>query len=79
MSTANARIAGINGRSKPKYKIPSMRQIRDIPWNGMKVVSTSSGCGGSCLGYRMAGYKVVWANEFVGHAQECYKLNARKY
>jgi DNA (cytosine-5)-methyltransferase 1 len=61
--------------SKPPYRVPSMAEIKAIPWNGFKVVSTFSGCGGSCLGYRMAGFKVVWASEFVPAAQEVYRLN----
>ena len=64
-----------NTLTKPKYKIPSMAEIRSLPWNGYRVASTFSGGGGSCLGYRMAGYKVVYANEFVPAAQETYKAN----
>ncbi len=60
---------------KPKYKVPSMKEIEEKEWNGYKVVSTFSGGGGSCLGYRMAGYHVVYANEFVEEAQKTYKLN----
>ncbi len=62
--------------SKPRYRIPSMKEIGAVKPNGFKVVSTFSGCGGSCLGYRMAGFKIVWANEFVPAAQESYKANA---
>ncbi len=40
-----------------------------------KVVSTFSGCGGSSLGYTLAGYKVLLAVEFDAHAVESYKLN----
>lgn len=58
-----------------EYKIPSMKEIEAIPWNGYNVVSTFSGGGGSCLGYRMAGYRVLWANEFVEEARNCYRLN----
>lgn len=61
--------------NKPFYRVPSMKEIESLPWNGYNVVSTFSGTGGSCLGYRMAGYKVRWANEFIPAAQECYKLN----
>jgi DNA (cytosine-5)-methyltransferase 1 len=43
--------------------------------NGLKVVSTFSGCGGSCLGFEMAGFDVVWASEFVPAAREVYRLN----
>jgi DNA (cytosine-5)-methyltransferase 1 len=60
---------------KPPYRVPSMAEIREIPWNGLRVVSTFSGCGGSCLGWRMAGYKVVWASEFIPKAQETYRAN----
>ena len=60
---------------KPLYRVPSMAEVAAIPWNGFKVASTFSGCGGSCLGYRMAGFKVVWANEFVPAAQESYRAN----
>ena len=42
-----------------------MAEIREIPWNGLTVASTFSGAGGSSLGYRMAGYRVLYANEFV--------------
>lgn len=52
-----------------------MDEIRATPWNGLKVASTFSGAGGSCTGYRMAGYRVVWANEFVPAAQDSYRAN----
>lgn len=61
--------------NKPPYKVPSMKEIEAIEWNGYNVVSTFSGCGGSCLGYRMAGYRVLWANEFLPAAQNSYKAN----
>ena len=62
-------------KSMNEYKVPSMKEIEALPWNGYKVVSTFSGGGGSCLGYRMAGYHVVYANEFVEEAQKTYRLN----
>lgn len=61
---------------KPPYRVPLMSEIVALPWNGLKVASTFSGAGGSCTGYRMAGFKVVWANEFVPAAQASYKANA---
>ena len=57
------------------YKVPSMKEIESVEPNGYNVVSTFSGAGGSCLGYRMAGYKVRWANEFIPAAQETYRAN----
>ena len=65
----------IQKESKPPYCVPSMPEISAISWNGYTVASTFSGCGGSCLGYRMAGFKVVWANEFVPAAQASYRAN----
>ena len=62
-------------KKKPAYTIPTMKEIESLPWNGFNVVSTFSGCGGSCLGYRMAGFKVLWANEFVASAKASYKRN----
>jgi DNA (cytosine-5)-methyltransferase 1 len=64
-----------SGPPKPPYQVPPMAEIAAIPWNGFNVVSTFSGCGGSCLGYRMAGFRVLWANEFVPAAQEPYRAN----
>lgn len=52
-----------------------MREINNIPWNGYNVVYTFSGGGGSCLGYRMAGFRVIYANEFVSEAQRTYTAN----
>ena len=60
---------------KPTYRVPSMDEIRALPWNGFTVASTFSGCGGSSLGYRMAGFKVAWASEFVPEARATYLSN----
>lgn len=68
-------MSGQVNLSKPAYRVPLMAEIADLDWNGYNVVSTFSGAGGSCLGYRMAGYRVLWANEFIPAAQETYKLN----
>ena len=65
--------------AKPPYKVPSMADIAALPPNGFNVASTFSGCGGSSLGYRMAGFKMLWANEFVEAARETYKANAAPY
>ena len=61
--------------NKPSYSVPNMAAIAAIPWNGYCVISTFSGCGGSCLGFEMAGFKVIWASEFIPAAQEVYRLN----
>ena len=53
-----------------------MVEIAGIAPNGFKVASTFSGAGGSSLGYRLAGFSVVYANEFVEAAREVYRANA---
>jgi DNA (cytosine-5)-methyltransferase 1 len=60
---------------KPPYSVPTMDEVRGIPWNGLSVASTFSGCGGSSTGYRMAGFKVLWASEFIEAARESYAAN----
>jgi DNA (cytosine-5)-methyltransferase 1 len=52
-----------------------MAEITAVLRNGYRAVSTFSGCGGSCLGYRMAGFEMLWASEFIPAAQEVYRLN----
>lgn len=73
------RSEGSRGVIKPPYQVPSMADIAAMPPNGFTVASTFSGCGGSSLGYRMAGYRVLWCNEFVPAARECYRANAAPY
>lgn len=63
--------------AKPPFVIPSMEEIAAIKPNGFKAVSTFSGCGGSCLGLRLAGFDVLWASEFVEAARETYSRNHR--
>lgn len=60
---------------KPPYRVPSSAEIRAVPWNGLTVASTFSGTGGTCLGYRMAGYRVAWANDCDPSAQRNYRIN----
>jgi len=60
---------------KPAYRVPSMAEIAATPSNGLRAVSTFSGCGGSSLGYKMAGFRVLWASEFIPAAQETYRAN----
>lgn len=65
--------------SKPPYRVPLVSEIRKIRPNGLKVATTFAGAGGSSTGYRLAGFQVVWANEFVPIAQESYRANAMPY
>ncbi len=43
--------------------------------NLMRVVSFFAGCGGLDLGFRQAGFDVVWANEFEQACQTTYQMN----
>lgn len=61
---------------KPPYRVPSMAEIAAIPPNGLTVATFFAGAGGSSLGYRMAGFRVLYANEFVPIAQDSYRANA---
>lgn len=60
---------------KPPYRVPLMAELAQQAKNGYRVISTFSGGGGSCCGYHMAGFDVVWANEFIPAAQETYRAN----
>lgn len=40
-----------------------------------KLISLFSGCGGMDLGFRRAGFNIVWANDFDSDAQAVYSLN----
>lgn len=61
--------------AKPPYTVPLMSEIAALPHNGFDAISTFSGCGGSSLGYKMAGFRVLWASEFIPAAQETYRAN----
>jgi DNA (cytosine-5)-methyltransferase 1 len=61
--------------AKPPYRVPSMDEVRALPWNGLTWVSTFSGCGGSSLGGRMAGFRTLWASEFIDAARDSYRAN----
>jgi DNA (cytosine-5)-methyltransferase 1 len=60
---------------KPEYRVESMEEVGETKHNGFSVVSLFSGCGGSSLGYRMSGFKVLWANEFIPNQRAIYKAN----
>lgn len=61
--------------TKPPYSVPTMAEVNALPPNGFTVASTFSGGGGSCTGYRMAGFRVVYANEFIESARQTYRAN----
>lgn len=54
----------------------SMAEVRALEPSGLRAISFFAGTGGSSLGYRMAGTRMLWANEFVEAARDCYRANA---
>jgi DNA (cytosine-5)-methyltransferase 1 len=59
--------------------VPTLDEVRRIPWNGYAVASLFAGGGGSSTGYRMAGYRVAYANDVVEEARETYRANCAPY
>lgn len=53
----------------------TMDEINETGWNGLRVASLFAGCGGSSLGYRSEGFRVVYANEWDERARDTYELN----
>lgn len=43
--------------------------------SNLQVISLFSGCGGLDLGFKQAGFEIVWANDFDRDAVESYKRN----
>ena len=43
--------------------------------NKIKVIGLFSGCGGLDLGFKQAGYNLIWANDILKDACETYRLN----
>lgn len=60
---------------RPPYRVPTMAQIRKIRPNGYTAASFFSGCGGSSLGYKLAGFDLRYAAEFIPAAQDTYRAN----
>lgn len=74
MSKAAPRIGRVRQRSR-YVPPPLMADSSAFPEPTFTIVSTFSGCGGSSLGYRWAGGKILAAVEWDSHAAECYRLN----
>lgn len=76
MLLAALKLCGLGWVKVMPYSVPTMSEVAAVKGsNGYKVVSTFSGCGGVCLGLEMAGYEVLWANEFIEAARDTYEKN----
>lgn len=60
---------------KPPFMPLTMAAVAAAPLTGLTHVSTFSGAGGSCLGFRLAGFRTLWANDIEDHARACYSAN----
>jgi DNA (cytosine-5)-methyltransferase 1 len=78
----SARSAVISSRSKSKYpqtlEEAWKQHLAPKPKNAPTVISTFAGCGGSTLGYSMAGFRELLAVEWDDNAVETFKLNYPK-
>lgn len=60
-----------------RFHVPTMAEINGFAGrSGLTAISTFSGCGGSSLGYKAAGFDVRVACEFIKEAAETYRANA---
>lgn len=58
-----------------KLDSTSYEQIEFEPTDTPRLISLFSGCGGLDLGFKKAGFNIVWANDFDSDAQAVHKLN----
>lgn len=71
---ARNHVAIAEGVKGGKSLVPSMKRIGKIR-KPFTAISTFSGCGGASVGMKMAGFDVLWANEFIPAAQDTYRAN----
>jgi len=57
------------------YKDWNIKDLNTIEKNGLNVFSCFSCCGGSSMGYKLAGYKVIGVNEIDPKLATIYKSN----
>jgi len=58
-----------------KWNLSDGYPAADIDYHGLKVFSTFACGGGSTMGYKLAGYDVIGANDIDKKMKEVYKLN----
>lgn len=59
---------------KPPYVVPLVSSLV-VPPDAPTVISTFSGMGGSCLGFKIAGFRHLLACEFIEEARATYAAN----
>ena len=70
-------VPDVAGRdlAKPAYRVPLLADLPEPADDAPTVISTFTGAGGSCLGFRMAGYRTLCAVEFIAEARDTYAAN----
>lgn len=71
---ARNHVAIAEGVKGGKSLVPTMERIAKVK-KPFSAISTFSGCGGASVGMKMAGFNVLWANEFIPAAQDTYRVN----
>jgi DNA (cytosine-5)-methyltransferase 1 len=72
-SALNVKV--LTGKLLKKYLGKEKKEMKN---NKPKVVSLFSGCGGLDLGFKHAGFEIIWANDFDKDSVETYKKNIDK-
>lgn len=74
---SNVRIVNTNGQNEYLRILEAAWQAHILPReeNAPTVISTFAGCGGSSLGYSMAGFRELLAVEWNDNAVETFRLN----
>jgi DNA (cytosine-5)-methyltransferase 1 len=80
LKSVNARLVDTNMPLKRIDYLPFLEacwqeHLQEKPINAPTVISTFAGCGGSSLGYSMAGFRELLAIEWDNNAVETFKLN----
>jgi DNA (cytosine-5)-methyltransferase 1 len=71
----NARNVGLNSMIKKPECAWNLSDLKSVPQNGLKVMSTFSCGGGSTMGYKLAGCDVIAANDIDPEMAWHYKAN----
>jgi site-specific DNA-cytosine methylase len=71
-----AEEAGTYESGRAKYMLPTMAEVRAMEaTNGYTTAGTFVGLGGLDVGFRMAGFRMVYASEFIPAAADAYEAN----
>lgn len=65
-------------KSKPPYKVTPWAETERADRSGYTAIDLFAGGGLSATGLEMAGFSVLFANEFVPSAQDCYLANHKR-